>query len=746
MNRHKNPSTLIRTAIAPYNFIPLPKAVYEVKDGTEKIKPWEQQDEYIPETLNGWIDLTITTKSPTFIRGSVKKENFSWDAADTRVRPEPAMTQDKIPLIPGSSLRGMIRNLFEILTFSKIQPLTSEKPFFRTFSKNNIGKKYRKYMVRNNQKPLGGFLKRVGDDWFIIPAEVLRIKLEKIKQDIKYDVDPNYVPLWTHQQCDCWFTRKPKSDQVEEICFKEPTPSISWKKATLVLTGSMPDKKHEFVFLHNPNNTTKIKIPDSTWERFHDNDQITQWQERAFPKDIPQKRFNGTEGGLYDGEPVFFLCQDAHIESDNPDGLVFLGRAQMFRLPYDLSPVDLISPNEELDMADTVFGRVWHKKDAKKPAIKGRVFFEDSIAVKNENGWCEDIIVPQILSSPNITTYQHYLNQPNPDDKETLKTYFESDKEATEIRGFKLYWHRLDEKDNLDTVKDKKDHDEIRNLLLSSSIENYDKHKQHTIIKPVKTGVTFSGKIRFENLTKLELGALLSALELPETCCHKIGMAKPLGLGSIRITCKLQLIERSKRYKTWLDLGAKETSTEVGKKIFTDKILQHAASSDELMLEGKEGLHKIKRLDALFCMLEMKNKPPLEKTRYMVIENGDVKRFGNANEYDSRPVLPDPHSVLGHPIRESAPASSPPKRKSIPKETLKSSDHSGFKPVQKGQTREGEIDLDEGAFVAVFEGDKRYAEIVNIDQIPNTKKGMKAMFYIVEQSKKVGIKARLDQI
>lgn len=51
----------------------------------------------------------------------------------------------------------------------------------------------------------------------------------------------------------------------------------------------------------------------------------------------------------------------------------------------------------------------------------------------------------------------------------------------------------------------------------------------------VKPGVTFETVLRVTNLSSVELGALLWLLELPEGHYHRLGGAKPLGLGSVAI-------------------------------------------------------------------------------------------------------------------------------------------------------------------------------------------------------------------
>ena len=76
---------------------------------------------------------------------------------------------------------------------------------------------------------------------------------------------------------------------------------------------------------------------------------------------------------------------------------------------------------------------------------------------------------------------------------------------------------------------------------------------QLTIIRPVKRGTSFVGRLRFENLTDLELGALLTALQLPSSKRHHLGMGKPLGLGSVRNEATLHLTNRERRYASLFD-------------------------------------------------------------------------------------------------------------------------------------------------------------------------------------------------
>lgn len=62
-------------------------------------------------------------------------------------------------------------------------------------------------------------------------------------------------------------------------------------------------------------------------------------------------------------------------------------------------------------------------------------------------------------------------------------------------------------------------------------------------IEPLSKGNRFRFQIVFENLAEWELGHLLYSLELEQGMAHRLGMGKPLGLGSVTIQIK-DIIER----------------------------------------------------------------------------------------------------------------------------------------------------------------------------------------------------------
>ena len=119
--------------------------------------------------------------------------------------------------------------------------------------------------------------------------------------------------------------------------------------------------------------------------------------------------------------------------------------------------------------------------------------------------------------------------------------------------GVSIQFDSIEKTDNRILVKSIK---KIQNEKFRIAIEKLNKmirvQTQYTIINLMPAGAKFKAKIRFENLLNEELGAMLFALKLPEKCCHKIGMGKPLGMGSIKITPCLFLSDRQKRYNSLL--------------------------------------------------------------------------------------------------------------------------------------------------------------------------------------------------
>src|SRR5262249_29889812 len=138
---------------------------------------------------------------------------------------------------------------------------------------------------------------------------------------------------------------------------------------------------------------------------------------------------------------------------------------------------------------------------------------------------------------------------------------------------------------------------------------------------------TFKSKVRFENLTEVELGALLTVLDLKPSQRHHLGMGKPLGLGSVRIDSTLHLTDRTARYTTLFGEDSRVSTgalpaAEVEKvaarcrQLFEGAVRTHYRNSAPNPVGSLTDLWAIPRLRALAALLEWQNAPLLERTGY----------------------------------------------------------------------------------------------------------------------------------
>lgn len=78
---------------------------------------------------------------------------------------------------------------------------------------------------------------------------------------------------------------------------------------------------------------------------------------------------------------------------------------------------------------------------------------------------------------------------------------------------------------------------------------NQETANQKVCITPLPTGSVFLFEVDFSNLDPQELAALCASLDPHSSFEHKLGMGKPLGLGSVKITLEgLYLVDRRARY------------------------------------------------------------------------------------------------------------------------------------------------------------------------------------------------------
>ncbi|MCB5255854.1 MAG: TIGR03986 family CRISPR-associated RAMP protein [Candidatus Cloacimonadaceae bacterium] len=622
-----NPNN-IDSAKAPYNFIPLNEEVLSVT--AEEIPAFNAC-----KGLDGYIDLEITAQSPVYIRrnlsaAELKREeelghnNNSQAAMDFKE----SLSGFNRPLggtyrIPGSSLRGMIRTMYEVATYSKMTMLDDHKLYFRSFAdaSTELRQEYSSRMIDNVggaylPKVSAGFLRKVRQDYEISEAssfhrveESLVLAKGIISEKMKFNRNYNDLIKRSYFKIVCFKADKETNHQhsegqlfyskVTEITkFTEPIPE-GYHKGWLVLTGWVPSRregKHMHWVISEPT-TNKYTVPRDLVEDYR--------------KDVNRKGTNLLEKTDREQIPCFYIIENSQVKA--------FGHTGMFRMVYDKSTGDLrpqAHKSNDLDMTEAVFGRI-----TDKDIRPGRVFFEDALCIEARE--TEAAQYPKILSGPKPSTFQHYLQQANNQIRLIkgkpvgLKNY---NSDGARLAGHKFYWHRN------------------RDNWIAEDQEVRQHRTQYTRIHPLDTGSVFGGRIRFMNLSPEELGALLFVLNLPDGCCHKLGMAKPLGLGSVRIKASLCLIDRNKRYTDLLSLGIQEDDGAAFVQAFVD-MLRTKLKMNQDNPWNSDRLKELKR------MLDFTHKPHHDKTRYMEIERGKAPGIKGDNEYKNRPILKKPSQI-----------------------------------------------------------------------------------------------------
>lgn len=655
-----------REALAPYNFVPLPEKLVTLKEGD---LPGHQV--YAPDRLSGIIECELTTASPVYIRGLLTPEQYrSPQQEQNQAKNQPAfyhLDDVQQPVIPGSSLRGLLRAMVEIAAFGKLTAVSDDPLVYRAVGDTTShGEAYRDRLMRDDgdhhYTPLmrGGYMVQQRGDWFIRPAveidgttfAVIKIDedlfrtFQKIKDcrnayQVSIATGPyDYVPV----RGDFLHIRQAR------VTRANANPAQGLRPGTLARSGRMMSKRNEAVIYEADRQKDLLPLGDDLVQAYRE--QVSAEQEKLL----------GKNGVLRDGQPVFYVLNE-------DSSVFFFGHTRMFRLPYPHSPYDHVPQalrrEELIDLAEAVFGYVKSKEvpDGKARAYAGRVRVSDARLLPGQRDlWlAPQPLFPKILSGPKPTTFQHYLVQREPDlvevglTKDNRPKYevhladYAATPAETVLRGHKLYWHKGAV--SAETIGEQ-----------PNAVKEND--TQHTHIQPLRAGVKFAFQLDFDNLSPVELGALLWVLEVAADPQYRLnlGMGKPLGLGAVQITPQVQLIDRGRRYGPLFESHQWNSGKHVDDAMTAGARTAFEAFVLERIGESKVSrLRDVDRIRALLALLSWPGPDPTH-TRYLEIEHPDpAARRGKRNEYDGRPVLPDPLAVgktpeTRHPPIEHTPA------------------------------------------------------------------------------------------
>ncbi len=518
---------------APYNFVPLAHWVY--------FPDWSGQashDAPFSDGIDGSLELTITAQSPMLVAAEQADSNKKF-----------VRSPDGRYFIPGTSLRGMVRNVLEIATFGKLA-LVDE----RFLGVRDLTGGLPAYGVKMTHKDpstgaycpnsKAGWLNFRDGHWQITPCEHSRVNYKK------WDSWEGMDSLLAAASCqadyrafveggldDAHRTAKAKYEKWAvlggslDLRFDPESPNkhqhsndnkgrpkyLHYSKALnlgkgatdgrLVLTGQpnpsgKPGRKHmEFVF--HSKKTPVLEVEPNVMRSFlqvHEESTDWGWWRQ-------RQRTTGEE------IPVFYL-------ESGSGKIASLGLAQMYKLPYKYSlhtARDNSSPHhgsDTPDFAETLFG--FANDDESKPGLRGRVSFSHAFCTQDNPPLAHSVTV--ILGAPKPSYFPNYIRQQTDGSGMRLATdargYATLMDNGAELRGWKRY--------------------PTKPFQQPTSIAP---NKVTATLYPLQQNVCFTGKLRFHNLKPQELGGLVWALTWGRKpgLVHSLGMGKPLGYGQVRI-------------------------------------------------------------------------------------------------------------------------------------------------------------------------------------------------------------------
>ncbi len=535
---------------SPYNFAPISDRVCEIPAGEAS---WA--DVPFSDGLSGHIQLRVTAKTPIFIRGPGKHPK----EADEKRRSDPHQKFYRLPdgrfAIPGTSIKGMLRNVLEIATFSRMTHVDDKRHGFRDLN-NSDPQFYRGWMSGTEPKSAAyrpkaraGWLSRgANGEWLLQPCEFARVDhslLEAVspstsfsqKQQARYR-----YKAWCDvgkKSLDVMFDADPAQAHTDHSCgalwYAKVTSLRGSRQGTLVFTGQPMDRdrdglrvrkrKHmEFVFFDDPGAaypTGPHPVPEEVMEDFkfihEDSEDWKWWNRRLRTREV-------------DRVPVFYLAFDKRKKPAADDETVSfgpdtemhsMGLALMYRLAHHKTICDALPEAHRqatagaMPIAEAIFGRV----DGRE-ALRGRIAAEPFPALGEPRVLD---MREEVLNRPKPTFYPNYIQQ----ETDASGDHLASDRYATlqgqdaRIRGWKRYPVPKDGPGSRDNPRPN------------------DNRSVCTYFQPIENGTQFEGYLRFHNLRPWELGALIWAITFGDAANreyrHSLGMAKPLGYGAVRI-------------------------------------------------------------------------------------------------------------------------------------------------------------------------------------------------------------------
>lgn len=546
----------------PYNFVRTPARSDKVlcspfAGDYDPSKPERRENfsRYWPERYSGEISVRLRTATPLFI-------------TDPRTKTPSQVTDhyiyDCMAEIPATALKGMLSSAYEIITNSR----------YRVFSEKQHSKRLG-FRYQANASLVPGRVRESGGKFTVtLFTGTSRIGHDKADGPLYAAWLPAYrgghciIPAEIHNAMYCenvelglysysrggrfklWCVKSIGGKQFQPISRNISANCEQTIRADgyIVISGKTINRKHDERFFFNESGKNPVELPISDPVRKRYEDLIADYQRtheiingrEQNPVNDPNDE--GIIFGSHIDDPSMLDLRDGDFVYVKTDGTKAeaLYPVQISRELHEASVWDCLDKSlkpandiSQLSPADRLFG--WISQSG-SGSWKGKIQitsakYESSDGISDPVEHFDEPLTLDILGEPKPSQARFYLgkNDGSPQNNGIPKERA-SYSPGKHIRGRKVYLHHT-----LHFLK-KDERGQYWDSFAQNGFRREKSNQNRSISGWIPPQKTFSFKIRVENLTSEELGALLILFSIDNECCFRLGYGKPLGFGSVRLS------------------------------------------------------------------------------------------------------------------------------------------------------------------------------------------------------------------